>query len=343
MLAGLLASAALAETPLGVAVVRATAVEGMQIRSLSGEIAARDTLRAAFATGGRILTMNVDKGDRVQAGAPLAQLDAVQQEQALRAAEAGLATAEADLRKAETDLTRQEGLLARGATTRSARDGAEDALRIAQGGQAQARAERDRAKKALQDTVIRAPSNAVVIDRMAEPGQVIGAAQAVLELALGNDKDAIFDVPEVVLTFAHAPDVITLSPIDRPGVTFAGHIREVSPLIDAVKGTVKVTVAIDNAPADIGFNEAVRGTVRIAEPAHIALPYSVISATANGPAVWVVDPGSMTVSIRNVDILRHETGAVVLAGGVEPGEMVVTEGTQLLFPGRHVNVTEARP
>src|SRR5690606_20162344 len=131
-----------------------------------------------------------------------ARMDSVQQEQALRAAEAGLQTAAADHRQAAENLDRQETLLERGATTRIARDGAEDSLRIAEGALAEAQATLDRARKALDDTVLTAREDATVTRRLAEPGQIVGAAQPVLELALDAGIDAVFDVPEVLLTVA---------------------------------------------------------------------------------------------------------------------------------------------
>ena len=224
-----LASPSLAEMPLAVEIVTAHATAQSQSYSLTGEIRARDTLNAAFPMGGRVTEVLVDAGTRVEMGSVLARMDAVQQEQALRAAEAGMLTATADYRQAAEDLDRQDTLLERGATTRIARDSAEDALRIAEGVLAQARAELDRATKAVADTVLLAPENATVTRRMAEAGQIVGAAQPVIELALGAGVDAVFDVPEVMLSIGEAPPEVTLNLLDTPERTFVGRIDEVSP------------------------------------------------------------------------------------------------------------------
>lgn len=42
------------------------------------------------------------------------------------------------------------------------------------------------------------------------------------------------------------------------------------------------------------------------------------------------------VALRSVDILRFDDGMVLLSGGVAPGDVVVGEGSQKLFPGREV-------
>ena len=66
----------------------------------------------------------------------------------------------------------------------------------------------------------------------------------------------------------------------------------------------------------------------------IELPASALTELDRRPAVWVVDPKSLTVSPRNVDVLRHDPATVAIASGLEPGEIVVTAGTQALHPGQ---------
>lgn len=325
-----------AEPPLTVKIVTVRA-EGQTIsNSLTGEIRPRDSLGAAFPVGGRVIEVAVDAGARVKRGAVLARMDSVQQEQALRAARALLQTATADHRQAREDLDRQDALLARGATTRIARDGAEDALRIAEGALAEAQATLDRAEKALSDTVLIAPEDATVTERLAEPGQIVGAAQPVVELALGSGVDAVFDVPEVTLTGAGAPPSVTLSLLDRPETIFAGRIDEISPVVNAATGTVTVKVAVIDPPEGLAFGEAVRGTVTQSEPARVILPYTAISATAEGPAVWQVDPATMAVSLLPIAIERYETGRIIVAAGIADGTLVVAKGAHLLYPGRIV-------
>jgi len=330
-----------ADAPLIVEIVTAESRADSQSISLTGEINARDTLSASFPMSGRVADVLVQEGDKVTKGFPLAHMESVQQEQALRAAEAGLATAQADHRQAIEDLDRQNALLERGATTRISRDSTEDALRIAEGGLAQALSELDRANKALTETVLIAPTDATVIDRIAEPGQVVGAAQPIIELALGDKIDAVFEVPEVLLTDDGPPPVVYLSLIETPGEQFTGEVREISPLIDPATGTVEVTVAVKSPPENMSYGDAVRGTATKQNPAHVVLPYTAMSATKDGPAVWVVDPNTMVVELKPIRIARFETGQIILADGIESGTLVVTRGAQLLYPGRIVKRTEA--
>jgi RND family efflux transporter MFP subunit len=315
--------------PLAVQIITVHATADTRSLSLTGEVEPRDTLSASFPTSGRIVEMAVSSGDHVKAGTTLARIDSVQQQQALRSAEAALITAKATEAKARDDANRQDGLLQQGATTRSARDTAADTLRAAEAGVAQAQADLDRARKALSDTVLRVPADATVTAKMADVGQVVGAAQPVLKLAIGDRYDAIFMVPEVLL-----------SPVGDPGTFVTGKPRLISPLVDPTKGTVKVTVAMPSLPAGVRFGDAIVGTISETDRARIMLPWPAMSATAKGPAVWVVDPTSHKVALRQVQILRYETGKIVLAGGLKDGEQVVGLGADRLYPGRVVRAAE---
>lgn len=329
-----------AETPLFVEIVVAETTPDVRQFALTGEIVAKDTLSASFPSGGRISNVFVQEGDIVRQGSPLARMESVQQEQALRSAEAGLATAQADHLQAIEDLNRQASLLERGATTKILRDSAEDSLNIAMGALDQAQASYDRAQKALEDTMLLAPKDGTVIERSVEPGQVVGAAQMVMTLALGDTLDAVFEVPEVLMADRAPPSEIDLALIEHPDVHFRGAPREVSPLVDPTTGTVSVTVTILDPPSIASYGDAVKGTSSNEGPAHIALPHTAMSVTVDGPAIWVVDPETMAVSLRQITVDRYETGRIILSDGLEDGTLVVTRGAHLLYPGRIVQKAE---
>ena len=77
------------------------------------------------------------------------------------------------------------------------------------------------------------------------------------------------------------------------------------------------------------------------QPALYIFPASALTQTDGRPAVWVVDPQSQTVSLRNVDVLRYDPASVVISQGLETGELVVTAGVQTLYPGQKVRLLGA--
>jgi hypothetical protein len=59
--------------------------------------------------------------------------------------------------------------------------------------------------------------------------------------------------------------------------------------------------------------------------------------------VWVVDPDSRAVSIRNIDILHYDQAVVSVSGGLDTGEIVVVAGVQALHQGQIVRLLGLEP
>jgi len=70
----------------------------------------------------------------------------------------------------------------------------------------------------------------------------------------------------------------------------------------------------------------------------IEIPATALTQFQRQPAVWIVDQTNLTVSIRNVDVLRHDPARVAVSSGLDTGEVVVTAGVQALHPGQKVSL-----
>jgi len=342
LLASLLAVAipgpVLAGSPLLVSAVRVQSKPAIETFSLSGEIVARNAVGLSFPMGGRILSVTVREGDKVEKGQVLAQLESVQQEQALLSAEAGQTAAKADLLQAEEEFKRQEAFLERGATTRIRHDEAERLFYISKANVKRATAELDRARKAYDDTFLRAAESGLITKRLADPGEVVSAAYPVLELALGEAFDAVFNVPELLPAKLSDDFTVLLTLIENPEVVFSGQVRKVSPLVDSKSGTVEVSIGVDNPPAEVSYGDAVRAKITRPVPPRMTIPYTALVAYKDGTAVWVIDPETLTVSLVPITVAQHLDGMVIVSGGLEETALVVTSGAQLLYPGRSIKL-----
>ncbi len=161
-------------------------------------------------------------------------------------------------------------------------------------------------------------------------------ATPVYELALDTGIEAIFDVPEVLLTGMEGPMDVTLSTLNAPDEPFAGRVSEVSPLVSPQTGTVTVKVAIDAPPDGLDLGQAVRGTVSFeGQDPVVELPWTAISAQGDAPAVWrITDAG--TAELVPVTVDGFATKRVFVSDGIKAGDRIVGKGAQLLFPGRQI-------
>jgi membrane fusion protein, multidrug efflux system len=324
--------------------VRTTAVERLlegEAISLTGQIRAKDQANLAFRLDGRMVERPVNVGDVLTAGQVVARLDPQNQQNALQSAQANLTSAEAALTQAQLTFSRQQDLIEHGWTPRAKFDETQQALVAAQAQVDSAQAQVRIAQNQLSYTVLSVDFPGAITAVGAEPGEVVHAGQMVVQLAQQGGRDAVFDVPEELIRTGPRDPLVELTLTNDPQVMAAGRVREVSPQADAATRTFQVKVGIVNPPEAMRLGSTLTGRIKLSAPPGVQVPASALTQTDGRPAVWVVDPQSQTVSLRNVVVLRYDPASVVISQGLEIGELVVTAGVQTLHPGQKVRLLGA--
>ena len=312
--------------------------EAAEIVVLTGHVQAQDEPALAFRIGGRMIERPVNVSDRVEAGQVLAKLDPENELNTLRSAEAALVAAQGQLTYARGDFERQRQLLANGHTPRARFDQSQKALQNAQSQVDNTAAQLQIARDRVSWTTLTADAPGTVTARGAEPGEVVQAGQMIIRLARQGGRDAVFDVPAQLLRSAPSDAQIAVRLTDDPSVMATGRVREVAPQADPVTRTFQVKVGLSDPPETMRLGATVTGSVKLASEPVIAIPASALTELNRQPAVWIVDPKGLTVSLRNVELLRHDPGTVVIAQGLDTGDIVVTAGIQALHPGQKVRL-----
>ncbi len=315
-------------------------VEG-EVVSLTGQVRAKDEVSLAFRVDGRMIERAVHVGDVLSADQLVARLDPQIQDNALRSAEANLASIEAVLTQARLTFSRQQQLLTDGWTTRANFDEAQQKLLTVQAqvdsNQAQVRI----AHEQQSYTMLFADSPGAVTAVGAEPGEVVHAGQMVVRLAREGGRDAVFDVPEQLIRNGPQDPMVEIALSNDPQMEATGRVREIAPQADSATRTFQVKVGIADPPEAMRLGATVVGRFRLSAPPGVEVPASALTETDGRPAVWVVDPHSKTVSLRNVEVLRYDPATVVISQGLETGALVVTAGVQTLRPGQKVRLLGA--
>ena len=324
--------------------VRAVTVErprSGEAFSLTGQVRAKDQVNLAFRLDGRVVERLVNVGDVVRKGQIIARLDPNDVQNALRSAQASFASAQATLNQARLAFWRQQELLKDGNTPRALFDDAQRALLTAQAQTDSAQAQLHTAQDQLSYTTLTADAAGAVTATGAESGEVVHAGQMVAQLAYDGARDAVFDVPEsIIRTGPHNP-LVTIALTNDPQITATGQVREVAPQANSSTRTFQVKVAIIDPPPSMRLGATVTGSITLSAPAGIEIPASALTQSDGHPAVWIVDPHSQTVSLRKIDIAQYDPGIALVSNGLEPGDEVVTAGTQTLRPGQPVRLLGA--
>jgi RND family efflux transporter MFP subunit len=302
------------------------------------EIRARAESRPAFRVPGQLVRRLVNVGDAVKAGQALAQIDPGDLRLGQQAAGAALNAAQAQLAFNEAEFKRYQALREQGFISGVELERREAALKAAR-----AQAEQAIAQAKLQGNqagyaVLTAEVPGIVTAVDAEPGTVLAAGTPVLRLAHDGPRDAVFSVPEdraaAMRGLLGKPGALQLRPWGDGGLAPAT-VREVGAAADPVTRTFLVRADIGRTDLRLGQT----ATVLVAQPAQpgaLKLPLPAVFAQGGQTSVWVVDRQAMTVQPRPIAVAGAEGNLVVVAGGLKPGEAVVTAGVHTLTPGQKV-------
>ncbi|NWG22865.1 MAG: efflux RND transporter periplasmic adaptor subunit [Pseudorhodoplanes sp.] len=312
--------------------------------TLTGRIAAEDEVSLAFRISGRMTRMDANVGDRLTPGQVIAQLDPVNEQNALRTAQANLTAAQGQLTQARNHFERQDTLLKQGWTTRVNHDQAVQALQTAESQVEAAEAQLKTARDLVGFTELKADAPGVVTAIGPRAGEVVQVGQMIVRVARKDGRDAVFDVPAQLIRAAPSDPAITVSLSDDPRVTARGRVREVAPQANPVTRTFEVKVGLTDPPEAMRLGATVVGRMELDAVSVFEIPASALTRSNQQPSVWVVDPAKNTVSLRHVDVVRFDQNQVSIGYGLENGDIIVTAGVQALHPGQQVRLlgTSAR-
>ncbi|CAD5201522.1 efflux RND transporter periplasmic adaptor subunit [Pseudomonas sp. FEN] len=321
--------------------VRFSAVQGSSdvSRSFTGVVAARVQSDLGFRVSGKILERLVDTGQTVKRGQPLMRLDPIDLGLQARAQLESVTAARARARQAVDDEARYRDLVAAGAVSASAYDQVKAAADTTKAQLSAAEAQADVARNASGYAVLIADSDGVVVETLAEPGQVVSPGQSVVRLARAGQREAIVHLPETLRPAAGTTAQATLYGNTTGAVT--ARLRLLSDSADPVTRTFEARYVLEGALANAPLGSTV--TLRIAEGSvHgpvLQVPIAAIYDPGKGTGVWVITGTPAKVTWRPVQVLGLSDDAARVAGDLKVGEQIVALGAHLLRDGEEVRVS----
>ena len=307
-------------------------------REYAAEIRARTESRLSFRVGGKIQQRLVSLGDKVRAGQVLAQLDAQDLRLGSEAAQAQMIAARTNRDQAGADYRRFIELHQQGFISSAELERRDAYFKAAQAQLDQAKAQASVQGNQVAYAALVADAPGVVTGVDAEPGMVVGAGMPVLRVAHEGPRDVVFSVPEdqVGSLRAAASQAGTLrmrlwGQQDKLPLT----LREVSAAADPVTRTFLAKADVGKADVKLGQTASVLWELPRLDNV-VKLPLSAILERAGKSQVWVLDPATMTVKAQPVQIGGADGNTVVIAGGLKPGQEVVTAGVHVLNEGQKV-------
>lgn len=310
--------------------------------TFSGVAEAGDQATLSFQTGGTIEAVLVKIGDRVQAGQPLARLDATQLRLQVGQARASVAQASANATLARQSLERTEALYlndnASAAELEAARANGDSAKASLQS----ARRALAIANDQLERAVLSANRDGRVSDVLVSQNETVGAGSPVIALTPDQKLQVTIGVPGAWVGRVSRGQEAMATFAELGGAKLPAIVTEVG--VTGQSGSFSVTVELseDDERLRPGMGSDVEIVVEGTGDQRLELPLAAIGEDADGRHVWVVasiNDGQGTVARVGIQTGDLTSERVVVTDGLKGGEIVVTAGTSLLYEGRQVRVS----
>jgi RND family efflux transporter MFP subunit len=304
----------------GVPVIAATAQPGtaVEIVYATGGVEPVRWAKVASVVRDRILEICDCEGKTVAKGDVLARLDD-------RQAQAQLTELRAREDFAKRELTRVTDLMARGSTTMQNFERASMDLRQVQG-QISVQLER------INDYIITAPMDGVVLRRDGEIGEIAEAGQILFRIGVPKPLQVVAEVNEEDIPRVALGQIVLFRTDAFPDERLTGTVREITPMGDVVTKTYRIKVALaDTTPLKPGMSVEANIITR-EKPNALLVPADSVRENA----VFVIEDGR--ARRREVRLGIRGTRQAEILSGVQPGERVVSPAAELK-DGSRVRVT----
>jgi RND family efflux transporter MFP subunit len=192
------------------------------------------------------------------------------------------------------------------------------------------------AHKAVADTVVRAPFPGLVAERMVSVGDYVTKGLKVAVVVRVNPLRVQLSVPEQFVSAMTVGAPVVFEVDAYPGRQFTGHVRFISPALEATQRALTVEAVVPNASHEL--KPGLFATARIEQAARtpaIMVPASAVQTSGGTSRVYVV--AGDHVEERIVTVGQTLDAQVEISNGLKAGERVATTNVAQLADGAKVS------
>jgi len=334
-----------------VEVARAERTDLSENVTLVGSLRAKEQVDVAPKVGGRLVELRVDLGDAVKVGQLIARLEDGELSQQVRRAEAALqvsraavAQREAELDNLKMEAERHQSLERDGIISSQQSAQIQTQVRVGEAQVELSRAQMEESEATLEELRIRlsqtdifAPISGVVARRYVDAGALLSANDPVVLIINLTRMVTVVNIPERQVFRVQVNDEAKVSVDALGGEETTGRVVRISPLLDAQTRTAAVEIEIPNPEGHLKGEMFARVDLNLTlQREAIFIPRQALVYRSAEPGVFVVD--SDVARFQPVRIGAADGDRIEAMEGLEPGQIIVTRGANLLQNGDRVQV-----
>jgi RND family efflux transporter MFP subunit len=305
-------------------------------RAFTGTVAARVQSDLGFRVPGKVSQRLVDAGQKVRRGQILMRIDPADLQLSAQAQQQAVVAAQAQARQAIAEEARYRALLGTGAISASSYDQSKAAADAARAQLSAAKAQAQVASNANRYAELLADADGVVMETLAEPGQVVGAGQPVVRLARTGEREAIVQLPETLRPALGSVVQAKLYGDRRDPVPAT--LRQLSDAADPLTRTYEARYVLDGvlAEAPLGATVTLEITDGLPATAALQVPIGALFDPGKGTGVWVLEGKPVKAIWRPVQVLGLSDDIAQVKGDLQAGQKVVSLGAHMIKNGQIV-------
>jgi len=306
-----------------------------------GRLAANREVVLSAQVSGIVQKYDVDTGDAAATDQPVVTLDPTDYRLALEEARANLQAVRARYAAAGNSFQRAEQLLPENVITPETYDKIEAEYKSARAAVSQTEAMVDINRRRLDKTVIKAPFDGLVTNRLVEMGQNINVGDPVMAIADMRRMRVKIYLNEQDYVYLDKDDNVSLRVEAFPEAAFSGRVDKIGVKADPRTNTFEVEILVDNPDLTLKAGLTAMVSIVVDEIRNaIMIPQDCVLFRENRKEVFVVtDSGS--AAVRKVTLGRVDGSSVRILEGLAPGDRLVTTGAQYLKDGERVTIAES--
>jgi multidrug efflux system membrane fusion protein len=315
-----------------------------------GAVTAFNTANIKSRVDGQIMKVNVNEGQNVKQGELLIEIDSRPFQVQLDQMQAQLSRDQAQLHDAQLNLERYTSLIPSGSIAQQQVDTQKALVDQLQGTVRTDQAQIDNAKLQIVYCHITAPFDGRVGLRQVDSGNIAHASDTnpMLILTQLQPIAVIFTLPEDVLPTVSKRmkqgtlEVDAFSRDDQTKLA-AGKLLTIDNQIDPTTGTAKLKAVFSNTDNQLWPNQFVNADLLLETRKNsTVVPTAAILRGPQGTFVYAVNPDK-TVQDRPVTVSLTQGDTTVITAGLDPGDMVVTDGQDKLQRGSRIEPRSTTP
>ena len=309
---------------------------------LTGSLQARNQTVVKAKVAGEIRSLLVREGEPVKVGQIVARIDATDAESRVAEKLADLEAARAQADLAEKNRANQEKLLKQGFISQNAYDSTLSNVVVSDARQRAAGAQLSVAKKALEDTIVRAPIAGVVAQRLAQPGERVAVDGKILALVDLAELEVEAAVPAGDIPAIRVGQEVSFAVEGFEGREFKGRVDRIAPAAMSGSRSIMVYAVLPNREGALRAGMFAKGAVTLEKRTEVwVLPLSAIHEGPDGAYVYRYADGTIARVPVRLGLRDEAEGTVEIVSGIDGPTQVVKANLGALREGAPVRVTGA--